>query len=351
MQAIIIISFILIKLKKEIKIKFQNGLAFGSFNREVFEVNGVTEDFEFLESDQPDFIVFGPYGNDIPKKGNYVRIGYFCENVIPDLSVCEWAFGMPPEEEINHPRYNKIRWHNVNPQSLIKQEPIDIDLMLREKNRFCNFIYANPVPYREAFFKQLSKYKKVDAPSKSMNNMSWPQNNTTDSKWEVKRKLLSTYKFTIAFENYTYPGYHTEKLFDAMLANSLPIYCGDPTIANIFNTNSFVNVQNYTHTNYSKLVRKIEKASQPNFVDIRPKFYQQPQHRLSRKLKLIGRQLKMKLQYGKLDFSGVIDRIIEIDQNPDLYINYLKEPWLKNNTIINTSLSQSVWKQIFNGSE
>lgn len=334
--------------KKAIKIKFQNGLAFESFNREVFEINGVTDDFEFIESEQPDFIVFGPYGNDIPKEGNYVRIGYFCENVTPDLAICDWAFGMPPEEEINHIKYKKIHWHNVSPQSLLKTNTVDIDRLLHEKKNFCNFIYANPVLYRESFFKQLSKYKKVDAPSRSMNNMSWPENNTTESKWEAKRAFLSTYKFTIAFENYIYPGYHTEKLFDAMLANSVPIYCGDPTIGDVFNTHSFINVQDYTNTNYSNLVKKIEKASQPNFVDIRPQFYHQPQHRISRKLKLIGRQVKMKLQYGKLDFSGVIDRIIEIDRNPDLYLSYLKEPWFYNNQIPLNTLSKTRWAQIFN---
>jgi len=38
-----------------------------------------------------------------PHPGNYIRIGYFCENIIPDLSICEWAFGVMPEDKFNSP--------------------------------------------------------------------------------------------------------------------------------------------------------------------------------------------------------------------------------------------------------
>ncbi|HEY4197930.1 MAG TPA: hypothetical protein VGM63_20455, partial [Mucilaginibacter sp.] len=85
--------------KKPIKIKFQNGLSFQVSAKEILSY--VADRYEFIDSDEPDFIIFGPYGNDLPPKSNkYVRIGYFCENVVPDFSICEWAFGMPLEEEI-----------------------------------------------------------------------------------------------------------------------------------------------------------------------------------------------------------------------------------------------------------
>lgn len=331
-------------MKLVIKIKFQNGLSFSTGVDEI--LSELKNEFEFVDSSLPDFIVFGPYGNDIPPKGNYTRIGYFCENFTPDLTICEWAFGIPREEEINHPQYKRIQWHGLNPEALIKNNiPEDV---LDKKTKFCNFIYSNKVPYREAFFKQLSKYKKVDAPGKSMNNMPSFDHQLTGDMWQRKRHFLSEYKFTIAFENYVYPGYQTEKLYDAMQANSLPIYCGDPNIGEIFNTSSFINTPDYLNTG-STWTNWLQKNCQMNFTDIRPQFFHNPAHRIQRKVKAVGRNLKMRLQFNRLDFNPLIERIIELDKNPDKYISTLTEPWFKLNTPPEKLSLKSRWIEIFTG--
>lgn len=332
---------------KTIKIKCQNGISLKEAVRDIFFE--LDQHFTFVESEEPDFILFGPYGNEIPKPGNYIRIGYFSENIQPDMSICEYAFGIPTAAEINHPNYRRIQWHGLHPDLLVKKlSENDIDQLIETKDKFCNFIYSNPVAYREEFFRQLSKYKKVDAPGKSMNNMPSIDSIYEGSFWERKRKFLSPYKFTIAFENYAYPGYQTEKLYDSMQINSIPIYCGDIHINEIFNTKSFINVTDYLKFNDNSLIRFLELRSQQNFTDYRPAFFNGPQHRLNRKLKHIGRQLKMKLQFNDLDFSQVIERIIEIDQNDDLYAQYLREPWfLANKAPDNASLKEQ-WINIFN---
>lgn len=334
-------------MRKKIYIKFQNGIDFNiAINDIFFEL---TADFEFIESDKPDFVLFGPYGNNIPKKGDYVRIGYFCENMIPDMDSCEWAFGIPLEQEIKHPNYKRIQWHGLNPVSLIKDlSDNEIDQIINQKKSFCNFLYSHKVPYREEFFRQLSKYKKVDAPGKSMNNMPSIDSLYQGNIWERKRQFLSPYKFTIAFENYAYPGYQTEKLYDAMLVNSLPIYLGDSNIDEIFNTNSFLNAAAYTNFKQTKAISLLESVSQQNFVDMRPQFYKNPINRVQRKLKYLGRQLKMNLQFNNLDFSKLIDRIIEIDTNEELYIQYLKEPWFKHNRVDMETTNRKTWFKIFN---
>jgi hypothetical protein len=66
-------------LKKRINIKYQNGI-----NKQIAETEIFSEllnEYEFIESTEPEFILFGPYGNDIPQTGNYIRIGYFSENM------------------------------------------------------------------------------------------------------------------------------------------------------------------------------------------------------------------------------------------------------------------------------
>jgi len=332
--------------KKVIKIRFQNGLNKAIAETEI--LNELLYDHEFIESEEPDFVLFGPYGNDIPEKNdNYIRIAYYCENFTPDMSICEWAFGVPREEEICHPRYKRIQWHGIDPDSLVKPDSFDAEKVLQSKKYFCNFLYSHQVPYREEFFKQLSRYKKIDAPGKSMNNMESIDQIYKGDIWERKRQFLSEYKFTIAFENYVYPGYQTEKLYDAMQANSIPVYCGDPYIGDIFNTQSFINASDLVQLNNSATVKWLEKVSQPDFVDMRPAYYHNTLQRLKRKLKYEGRQIKMNLQFKKLDFSAVIEHIIALDNDDKLYLEMLSRPWYKANLPPLQVSNRQRWLDIF----
>jgi hypothetical protein len=334
--------------KPLIKLRFQNGLTFENFKKEVFDIEGLNNLYQFEESADPDLIIFGPYGNDIPPKGGYTRIGYFCENIKPDFSICEWAFGVPREEDVKHPNYKRIQWHGVDPQLLIKPPGNDPEKILASKTKFCNFLYSHRVPYREAFFTQLSRYKKVDAPGRSMNNMPGIDSLYTGDRWEIKRQFLSPYKFTIAFENDIFPGYQTEKLYDAMLAGSIPIYCGDPFIGEIFNTKSFINAGEYISQKNLQLIKKISKMGQMDFEDIRPAFLKGPAKRVKRKIKSHLRGFKAKLQFAKMEFSPLIEQIIALDTDQDLYMQYAEQPWFNNNTVPENSSSRKRWIEIFN---
>lgn len=56
-------------------------------------------------------------------------------------------------------------------------------------------------------------------------------------------------KFAIIFENYIYPGYITEKIFDAFRANTVPVYFGAPDISHFVNTNCFLDYRNFKTEN------------------------------------------------------------------------------------------------------
>jgi hypothetical protein len=334
-------------LKKKIKIKFQNGLTFRYGIKEILDY--VKDQFEFIESDEPDFIIFGPYGANIPEKNDkYTRIGYFCENIAPDLSICEWAFGMPNEEEIGDIRYKKIQWHNLNPRDLIKAD-FDVDQIINSKSKFCNFLYSHRVPYRESFFKALSKYKKVDSPGRSMNNMESIDSLLIGNKWDQKRRFLKPYKFTISFENYSYPGYQTEKIYDAMLERSIPIYCGDPLITELFNPKSFINAFDFLKPNYGKTIRSLERYAQMDFIDFRPREYHSFPQQIIRKVKSIGRDLKMKLEFNSANYKNLVDKIVEIDEDDKLFREMLIQPWFNNNQVPPHSESVDRWTEIFGG--
>lgn len=326
--------------KKEIRISFTNGISFENGVRDILNV--VSSEYEFVESNKPDFIIFGPYGDDIPE-GRFVRIGYYCENMKPDMSICDWAFGMLYEDEVADDRYLRIQWHGFDALSLVKED-LDIDRIISQKTRFCNFIYSNPVSHRERFFTALSKYKRVDAPGKSMNNMpSIDLGKAEGDMWARKRTFLSQYKFTIAFENYAYAGYHTEKILDPMTVDSLPIYLGNPMIGQHFNPRSFINAQEYLHVATPFLANALAKSCQPTFKELRTR--NSFQNRVKRRIKAQGRTFRMNIRNS--DFERLVDRIIEIDRNDDLYAKYLSEPWFHNNMPPSNEPVVNRWRQIF----
>ena len=154
--------------------------------------------------------------------------------------------------------------------------------------KFCCVLFGKPYPHeqtpREKFFHDLCKYKKVDSAGHYLNNMgiSIPGFfNGMDAAQSGPHKidLIRNYKFALAFENAQWEGYTSEKLTDAMLGNCIPIYWGNPLVGRDFNTKSFVNCH----------------------------------------------------EYENLD--KVIERIIELDTNPEAYRAVIEQPYFENNVV------------------
>lgn len=152
---------------------------------------------------------------------------------------------------------------------LFKPADYDPGKILRSKTKFCNFVYSNPgCPERNNFFEALSKYKRVDAGGRALNNLGYQVSH--------KVRFLEDYKFTISFENSSAPGYVSEKIFEPMVANSLPIYWGNPWIADDFNPKSFLDVTG-------------------------------------------------------LSVGDAVERVVALDRNDDAYLELLSEPWFAGN--------------------
>lgn len=109
----------------------------------------------------------------------------------------------------------------------------------RRKKKFCNMVVSNPKRDKvfEEFFYKLSEYKRVDSGGRYLNNIGGPVS--------AKLDFIRDYKFTMAFENRSYPGYTTEKILDPMLAGSIPVYWGNPNISDEFNPESFINLHDF----------------------------------------------------------------------------------------------------------
>ena len=85
---------------------------------------------------------------------------------------------------------------------------------------------------RNDFFRRLSRYRPVDSGGRVLN--------TLGHRVADKQAFLRDYKFTIAFENESHPGYTTEKIVEPMLAASIPIYWGDPEVARHFDMDGII---------------------------------------------------------------------------------------------------------------
>ena len=95
----------------------------------------------------------------------------------------------------------------------------------------------NSAPERTEIVEALERYKQVDCGGKWRNNVGGP----VEDKIEFQRSR----KFVIAFENYSHPGYLTEKFAQAAQYNAIPIYWGDSTVAEQLNPASSINVHDF----------------------------------------------------------------------------------------------------------
>lgn len=63
--------------------------------------------------------------------------------------------------------------------------------------------------------------------------------------YETKHQLLSGYRFTLTLENFVYPGYVTEKIFDALASGSIPVYRGAPDIEAFVPRGTFIDLRDF----------------------------------------------------------------------------------------------------------
>lgn len=84
---------------------------------------------------------------------------------------------------------------------------------------------------------------------------------------EKKEQGLNDYMFSIAIENDQYSGYFTEKIIDCFATGTVPVYLGDPSIGEIFNTDGIIVLNesfNPKELNY-ELYKNMLPAIEDNF--------------------------------------------------------------------------------------
>jgi hypothetical protein len=204
-----------------------------------------------------DVLICSVFGQAMPPEINRPKILLIHENVRPNHSwfghfdyIISFSHGL----EFNPKHFRIPYWvyrfyeHGLKLSDLQNRKLDDVDKYYTPR-RFANFVYSNPFFFRREFANELStKYRKVDFGGKVDTNLSDEERSEiTPSKLgreglTQKTTWLKKYRFTIAFENSSQEGYTTEKILDAFVGETVPLYWGNLRMkAEGFNSKAFLN--------------------------------------------------------------------------------------------------------------
>ena len=226
----------------------------------------LSQRFDLVISDRADLLVYSCYG-DQHRAHSGVKVFLSHENRGWGFSQCDWAITSDYSRSSRHLRVPL--WATMVPSARGRRE--SGNRLLTDRG-FATIVMSNGNSQtRERMHDLLNSHAEVASGGRHRNNVGGP---VAD-----KHAFLGLYKFSIAFENSSYPGYTTEKLLHALQADTVPIYWGDPLVGCDFNTKRFVNCHDFA------------------------------------------------------DEAAVLQRIIELDQDDDQYLAMLAEPWFRDNVL------------------
>lgn len=243
--------------------------------------------------DDPDYVFCGvlyPHGSFIgglyheyilsyPK----VRIMIQGENLVPEYNLVDYSICQYPVKYLDRNCYFPCGIEAFTSGQTQFRELQDKDRnypddFLKTKEFFASFIASHDSEYniRGDFFKALNQRKRVESVGSYLNNM--PDGQTVDWLDGSKIEFLKKCKFSLCFESTKHEGFITEKIVEAFYADTIPVYYGSSNIKEIFNPKAFIDISDYS------------------------------------------------------SFDDAIDRILEIENNDELYLEMLRQPIFNNPT-------------------
>lgn len=220
---------------------------------------------------------------DLKKKyQNSVTVYYSNEPFYPEESFIESTFDFSMSNffinlstHIRFPSYymyiyEHIRTKEIEGFSFFKNE----NRFIPPKTNFCSFVSRSLNGKRGDFYNKLNEYKRVETNVNPFNHFSIPFDNTSFSSSKPKIDFIKKYKFNISFENNfrgNYPafpkanisngfltdmaGLISEKIIEPFISGVIPIYWGSEMVSNEFNNKTFINY--YDFENENNLIDKI----------------------------------------------------------------------------------------------
>lgn len=249
-------------VKRKIRVNFVD--FYNGFNKMENDFMAILQrHFEVELSEEPEYLFYSVFGTSHIHY-DCIKIFYTGECVVPNFNLCDYAIGF--EYLQFGDRYIRVPLYQLFQYKKSLELALQKDGHPTKDREFCSFVVSNDqgMPERKRMFELLSQYKHVDSGGRYLNNIG----GRVADKLAFDRK----HKFSIVFENCVSKGYTTEKIVEAFAAGTIPIYFGDPAIEAVFNPKAFINCQHYA------------------------------------------------------SLEDVVDRVIEIDNNDELYNSICSEP-------------------------
>ena len=213
-----------------------------------FFTHALSQRFDVVrDDDNPEYLIYGEgvYGQSHLRFGpNVTKIFYTGENVRPPSGQFAMTF-----DHVNSHYHYRLPLYVIDMWGAVIEKWTDDYYQLiglecdyehdYDKRGFCSFVVSNPnQQMRNMAFKFINEYKPVASGGPHLNNIGYV---LPRDQLRHKLKFLDDYRFNICFENGSYPGYVTEKLYNALQVKTMPIYWGSSTVHRDFNTRAFIN--------------------------------------------------------------------------------------------------------------
>ncbi len=216
----------------------------------------------------PDIIIYSDYYDSEDINVNQKKILYSPENVVKDDSIFKFTMSQHPDS-YNNFRFQNFFYYPYFMETAQKTESKNLNyLRYKKKTKHINFIYSNSrASVRNDYFKYINIFYKVDSYGKYKNNMgpmAQPRDEKVSSRSLQKIQILSDYKFTISFENSLGSYYISEKIWEPLCVNSIPIYFGDRSIFDYFNKDRIIYISG--RKDFSKSISIIKEIDSSKTV-------------------------------------------------------------------------------------
>ncbi len=199
------------------------------------------------DNENPDYV--------IAKRKNFPLAHFLCARLwySNNEGTCgdgaEFVDGQIGYERRPHPHHVYLaEWMLVHGWQNVRQPVHNMDALVRAKRHFCAFIHDSAWPFRSELYEHFARHRRLDSLGDALRNAPRPSGLAARyTKWDLATlpAIYRRYKFVLAFENASYPGYTSEKIFCALLGRAVPVYWGDPGIAEFINPACFINAHDF----------------------------------------------------------------------------------------------------------
>jgi GR25 family glycosyltransferase involved in LPS biosynthesis len=224
-------------------------------------------------------VIFGPFGSSwLSLPASQPKVHFSGENT-PEVDGPGVALNlgfqhkdMANKDYLRFPLWLlEIDWFGADLDRIANPKPIPVERCTKvcateiaRKTKFCAFVVSNPTnPIRGLAFDWLNEYKPVDSAGRYKNTVgpALAAGAGGGGGELLKHEFLKDYKFCLAFENASSPGYITEKFLHAKAAGCIPIYWGDPKAERDFSMAGAIDARNIrSKEDLIALVRAVDES-------------------------------------------------------------------------------------------